>query len=131
MTHFPLPLTLMSHDYLFKHLAVGMRILLAVNGDARIPRPHLVNKLLILCLLGVELCELVALPIGGDVKGRRSLLSASEERTSDDGVVIRSVDAGGAKQELAAALEAVEKSTCVVSQRSKERVITYRSSWKT
>lgn len=78
--------------YLLEHLAVGPLVRLAVDGDGLVPRPLVVDKLLVLLALGVELGELVALVVGSDIKSRERFLSTDKEGTLDDGVVGLAVD---------------------------------------
>ena len=69
-----------------------MLVSLSVDDDGLVPRPHVVDKLLVLGVGGVELGELVRLDIGGNVECGESLLTADEESTLDDAVVGLAVD---------------------------------------
>lgn len=102
-----------SYD-LLEDLAVGEFILFAVDRDGLVPCPLVVDELLVLSLLGVELGELVALVVGGDIESREGLLSTDDEGTLDDGIVALSVDGRGTKDVLAAGLETSKESTCNV-----------------
>ena len=96
---------------LLENLAVSPLVGLAVDGDGLVPRPLVVNKLLVFWLGRVELGELVALVVGSDVESGESLLSADEESTLDDGVVGLAVYGAGTEKVLAAALETGEETT--------------------
>ena len=87
---------------LLEHLPVSPIVLLAIGSLNRlVPCPHVLEELLVGGLVRVEFGELVALPVRRDVKGRHCFLAAHYERTPDDGVVGRAIDAGGAEEVLA------------------------------
>lgn len=83
--------TVMQWNHLFEHLAVSPWILLAVHDDRNIPGPHVLNELAVLLLGRVKLDEVVALPVGSDIEGRKVLLATDHEGSADDGVVVRAV----------------------------------------
>jgi len=105
---------------LLEHLAVGPLVLLARNLNGLVPCPLVVDKLAVLGLRGVELGELVAVDIGGDVESGESLLSADEEGTLDDRVVRLAVDRRSTEQVLAAGLETGEETTDEVGRHEGE-----------
>lgn len=99
-------------DSLLEHLAVGPRVRLALLLSGLVPRPLIVDKLLVRSAGRVELGELVALVVGSDIEGRESLLPADEEGTANDAVVGDAEDGRGAEDELAGRLEASEEAAC-------------------
>lgn len=60
---------------------------------------------------GVELLEVVALPVGGDVEGGNVLLASDDESTLDDGVVVLAVDGRTSEDVLAGTLKTVVEAT--------------------
>lgn len=86
-----------------------MLVLLAVDNDTGLPRPHVLEVLLVLGLGGVELGELVALVVGSDIEGGEVLLASDDESTLDDGVVVLSVDGSTTEDVLARALKTGEE----------------------
>jgi hypothetical protein len=70
-------------------------IFLATDLDWLVPRPHVVDKGLVLLALGVELGEAVGLVVGGDLESGKSFLSADEECALDNGVVGDAEDGAG------------------------------------
>ena len=100
-----------GHHRLFEDLSVGPLELLAVHINRLVPRPHVVDKLLVLGLGGVELSELVALVVGGDIESGEGLLATDDESAADDGVVADTENGGSSEDELAASLETGEETT--------------------
>jgi hypothetical protein len=98
--------------HLLENLSVSPLVGLAVNGDWLIPTPLVFDESLVLGLGWVELGELVALVIGGDIEGWKGFLATNDESTLYDGVIGDSVNRCCAKEVFAASLETVEKSTC-------------------
>lgn len=96
---------------LLEDLAVGPLVGLAVDLDAALAGPLVLDELAVSLALGVELGEVVALVVGSDVEGGKSLLAADKEGTLDDGVVGDTVDGNDTKEVLAAGLEASEETT--------------------
>jgi hypothetical protein len=96
---------------LLEDLAVGPLVGLAVDSDGLVPRPLVVDKLLVFGLGGVELGELVALVVGSDVESGKSLLATNQESTLDDGVVGDTINRGSTEDVLAASLETGEETT--------------------
>lgn len=86
-----------------------MLVLLAVDNDTGLPRPHVLEVLLVLGLGGVELGELVALIVGSDIEGGEILLASDDESTLDDGVVVLSVDGSTTEDVLAGAFKTGEE----------------------
>lgn len=96
---------------LLEDLAISPLILLITNDEWLVPCPLVVNKLLVLLLLGVELGELVALDIWGDLEGGESFLATDKEGTLDDAVVGLAVDRRSTEDVLAAGLETSQEAT--------------------
>ena len=103
-----------SNNTLLHDLAVGELVGLAVDNDGLVPGPHVVDKLLVLGVGGVELGEGVGLHVGGDLEGGGSLLATDDKGTLDDGVVGLAEDSTGTEDVLAAALETGEETTDLV-----------------
>lgn len=97
--------------HLLEDLAVSPLVGLSVDLDGLVPRPLVVDKLLVLGVLGVELGELVALIVGSDIEGGDSLLATDDESTLEDGVVALAVDGSTTEDVLAASLETGEETT--------------------
>jgi hypothetical protein len=108
---FPKPPPFEEKKRLLEDLAVSPLVLLAVLGDGLVPRPLVVDKLLVLGLGGVELGELVALVVGGDIESGKSILTTDKEGTLDDGVVGLAVHGSATEEVLAAALKTGEETT--------------------
>ena len=72
---------------LLENFAISPVVLLAVDIDRLVPRPLVLEELLVFSLAGVELDELVAFPVRSDVKsGQRNgtilnLKSANEKKS--------------------------------------------------
>jgi hypothetical protein len=96
---------------LLEDLAVRPLVALAVDVNRLVPRPLVLDERLVLGLRGVELGELVGLPVRGDVEGGEGLLAAHHEGTADEAVVARAVDGGRAEEVLARGFEAGEETT--------------------
>lgn len=60
---------------------------------------------------GVELLEVVALPVGGNIEGGNVLLASDDESTLDDGVVVLAVDGRTSEDVLAGTLKTVVEAT--------------------
>lgn len=101
----------MSCHHLLEHLAVGPFIRLAVHHNRLVPGPLVVDKLLVLLLLGIELGEGVALIVGSNIERCESILATDKECTLDDGVVGHAINRRSAEDVLAASLKAGEETT--------------------
>lgn len=97
---------------LLEDLAVSPVVGLAVDLNGLVPRPHVVDKLLVLGLGWVELGELVALVVGSNVECRERLLASDDKGATNDRVVGLSVDRAGSEEVLAAGLKTGEETTC-------------------
>jgi hypothetical protein len=86
-------------------------VFLAINLNWFVPRPHIIDKGLILFTLGVELGEAVGLVVRSNLESGESFLSTDKECAFHDGVVGNAEDRAGTKEVLAASLETVEEST--------------------
>jgi hypothetical protein len=73
------------------------------------PRSTAVDKLLVLSLGWVKLGEFVALVVGGDIEGRKSLLATDDEGTCNDGVIGGTIDRSTAEDVLAGGLKTGEE----------------------
>ena len=109
---------------LFEDVAVNEGELLAVGLDGDIPGPEVVNGLAVLLLGVVELGELVALPVRGDIEGGLVLLAADQEDTGDDTVVVGAVDTLGTEEVLAGSLKtSVEATNQVVGHEGELQLV--------
>jgi len=71
-------------SFLLKNLSISDRF----PRNRFIPRPRIPNKLLIGLGLGIQFLEIVALPIGRDVKGSHMVVAADKEGPADGAVVV-------------------------------------------
>jgi hypothetical protein len=101
-----------SERRLFEDVTINVGVLLAVNSDGGIPGPHVLDELLVLGVGGVELAEVVALPVRGDLKGGLPVLATDQEDTADDAVVVLAVDGLSTEEVLAGSLETGVETTC-------------------
>lgn len=99
-------------NHLFEDVAVSPLVLLAVHNDRDIPGPHIGDVLPVLLVGVVELGELVALPVGGNVKGGSVFLTTDQEDTPDDALVVLAVDGLSTKEILARSLKTGMETTC-------------------
>ena len=99
------------HRALLEHLPIRPVILLSINLDRLVPAPLVLHELLILGLSRVELGELVALKVRGDIESGESLVATDKEGTLDDGVVAGAIDGGGAEDVFAATFKTGEEAT--------------------
>jgi hypothetical protein len=86
---------------LLELLAVSPLVGLAVDHKRLVPAPHVIDELAILLLAWVELLELVALVVWGDVESWKSLLTTDQEGALDHGVV-GDAEHGAAPEEVLA-----------------------------
>lgn len=86
-------------------MAVSEGELLAVDGDGDVPGPQVVDQLAVLLLGVVQLGEVVALPVGGNLEGRGVLLTADHEDTGDSTVVVGTKDTLSTEDVLAGSLK--------------------------
>lgn len=105
---------------LLEDLAIGPLVGLAVGLDGLIPAPLVLEEFLVLGLGGVELGELIGLPIWSDIESGHSLVATDEESTTDDGVVVLAVDGGGTEDVLAGSLKTGEEATDEVGAHESE-----------
>ena len=77
---------------LLEHLPIRPLVRLTLHLNRLVPAPLVLEEFLVLRLGRVELGELVALVVGGDVEGGEGVVAAHEEGTADDGVVAAAVD---------------------------------------
>lgn len=102
---------------LLEVVAVSEGQLLAVLDNGNVPGPQVLD---LLAVLGrVELGELVALPVGGDIERGDVLLAADEEDTADDAVVVDTVDTADTEEVLAGGLETGEETTYSLDVRTR------------
>lgn len=86
-------------------MAVGPLLDLTVDSDGDILAPHVLDELAVSLVGGVELDELVTLPVGADSEGGLPFLAADHEGTVDDTVVVGTVDGLGTEEVLAGSLK--------------------------
>jgi len=101
----------MVSSSLFENLAIGVNVLLAVDGDGLVPGPLSLDVGTVLGLGGVELGKLVALIVGSNVEDREVFLATDNEGTLDDRVVVDSVDGATTEEVLARTLKTVVEAT--------------------
>ena len=95
----------LSSVRLLEDLTVGPIIGLAIDGERLVPGPLVVDELLVLGLVGVELGELVTLPVRSDVESGGGVLAADDEGALDNGVVGLAVYGAAAEDVLARGLK--------------------------
>jgi len=86
-------------------MAIDGGKLLAVNGEGSVPGPDVLDVLAVSLGVGVELLEVVRLPVGSDIEGRNSLLAADEEHTLDNAGVVGAKDVLATEEVLARSLK--------------------------
>ena len=99
-------------DHLLEDLAIRPIVLLAVDVDGLVPAPLVLDEFLIGGLVGIELCELVALPVRRDIEGGNSFVTTDHKGTANDGIIGFAVDTGGAEKVFAGRFETGEETTC-------------------
>lgn len=98
--------------HLLEDLPIGPLVCLAVDLNRLVPRPHLLDELLVGRLVRVQLDELVALPVGSDIEGGKGLVATHHEGPADDAVVGLPVDGARPEEVLSGGFEAGEETTC-------------------
>lgn len=91
--------------HLFEDVTINVGVLLAIDSDGGVPGPHVLDELLVLGVGGVELAEVVALPVRGDLKGGLPILTTDKEDTADDAVVVLAVNGLSTEEVLAGSLK--------------------------
>jgi hypothetical protein len=86
-------------------VAVGPLLDLLAVGDGNILAPHVLDELAVSLVGGVELDELVSLPVGTDLEGGLPVLATDHEGTVDDTVVVDTVHGLGTEEVLAGSLK--------------------------
>lgn len=86
-------------------MAVGPLLDLVTVGDGDVLAPHVLDELAVSLAGGVELDELVSLPVGANLEGGLPLLATDHEGTVDDTVVVDTVDGLGTEEVLAGSLK--------------------------
>jgi hypothetical protein len=104
-------ITIRGCTSLFKDLALGVGVLLAVDSNGLVPLPHGLDVGAVLGVLGVELGELVRLPIGSNVESMLVVVTTDGEGTADNGVIVNTVDGGATEDVLAGSLKTGEETT--------------------
>lgn len=92
-------------------MAVNVGPFLALTDDRDIPGPEVFDQLAVFLAGVVELLELVALPVRSDVESRDMLLAADQESTTDEALVVLTIDGGSTEEVLARTLETSEETT--------------------
>ena len=82
---------------------------LAVHLNRFVPGPHAVDKLLVGRVLGVELLEVVTLPVRSDFESLESVLPSNDKGPLDHRVVCNSIDGTASHNVLPAALKTSEE----------------------
>lgn len=109
---------------LFEDLAISPGVLLVINLDRGVPGPHVLNELAVLLLGGVELLEVVALPVRGNVESSSVVLATDQVDTTDEAVVVGTVDGLGTEDVLAGGLKtSLETTDQVVGHEGKLELI--------
>lgn len=109
---------------LFEDVAISPGVLLAINFDRGVPGPHVLNELAVLLLGGVELLEVVALPVRGNVERSSVILTTDHVDTTDKAVVVGTVDRLGTEDILAGSLKTgLETTDQVVGHEGKLELI--------
>jgi len=100
---------LSRHTGLLEHLAIRPLILLALDFNWLVPRPHVVHELLVRLLGGVQLLELIRIDIRRNLERRESFLAPNHERTADNAVVLDAVHGSTPENVLARAFQTREE----------------------
>ena len=109
---------------LFEDVAISPGVLLAISFDSGVPGPHVLNELAVLLLGGVELLEVVALPVRGNVESSSVILATDHVDTTDEAVVVGTVDRLGTEDVLAGGLKTgLETTDQVVGHEGKLELI--------
>lgn len=109
---------------LFEDVAISPGVLLAISFDSGVPGPHVLNELAVLLLGGVELLEVVALPVRGNVESSSMILATDHVNTTDEAVVVGTVDRLGTEDVLAGGLKTgLETTDQVVGHEGKLELI--------
>jgi hypothetical protein len=109
---------------LFENVAISKGKLLAFTDDRDVPSPEVVNQLTVLFAGVVELLEVIAFPVRGDIESGDGLLATDQEDTSDEAVVVLSIDTSSTEEVFARSLETSEEATNqVVSHEGKLELI--------
>lgn len=90
-------------------MAVNVGPFLALTDDWDVPCPEVFDQLAVFLFGVVELLELVALPVRGDVESGDVLLAANQESTTDEALVVLAIDRGSTEEVLARSLETSEE----------------------
>ena len=109
---------------LFEDVAISPGVLLVINVDIGVPGPHVFNELAVLLLGGVELLEIVALPVRGNVESSSVILATDNVDTTDEAVVVGTIDRLGTEHVLAGGLKTgLETTDQVVGHEGKLELI--------
>lgn len=109
---------------LFEDVAIIPGVLLVIKVDRGVPGPHVFNELAVLLLGGVELLEIVALPVRGNVESISVVLATDHVDTTDEAVVVGTVDRLGTEDVLARGLKTgLETTDQVVGHEGKLELI--------
>lgn len=96
---------------LFEDVAVDVGKLLAINNDRGVPGPDVLDVLAVSLAVGVELVEVVALPVRSDIESRDGFLATDKEDTLVDTGVVGTVDTLAAEEVLAGSLKTSVETT--------------------
>lgn len=100
-----------ERNRLFEDLAAVVGVVLAIVVDRLVPGPHGLDESPVLGVGGVELLEIVRLPVRGNVEDGGVVIAADDKGTLNDGVVVLAVDGSCAEEVLARALKTVVEAT--------------------
>lgn len=98
---------------LLEDLSISPLVGLAFDLDWLVPRPLVLQVLLVLWLAWVELGELVALIVGSDIESWEGLIAADHEGAFDDRVAGYAVNRGCAEDVLPGCFETREEATYI------------------
>lgn len=109
---------------LFEDVAISPGVFLVIKVDRGVPGPHVLNELAVLLLGGVELLEIIALPVRGNVESSSVILATDHVDTTDEAVVVGTVDRLGTEDVLARGLKTgLETTDQVVGHEGKLELI--------
>lgn len=92
-------------------MAVNVGPFFALTDNRDVPGPEVFDQLAVFLVGVVELLELVALPVRGDVESGNVLLTTDQESTTDEALVVLTIDGGSTEEVLARTLKTSEETT--------------------
>jgi hypothetical protein len=85
--------------------------LLALTDDRGIPGPQILNEFAVSLTGVVKLLEFITFPIGGDVERRQVILATDHESTTDQAVMVLTVNRGSTEEVPAGSLQTGEETS--------------------